>query len=127
MSSLIHLVLVVILAFPARGLAEDSPTKHTAECAARMAIIYEAVQAYRRAHGGEVPRRLTELCPRFLDNPGVLSCPRATASGRFTPANRELWTNARHEEFGSYNWEFSAGTRAESLGRRRGAGGLASR
>lgn len=97
-------------AFSALGAdkTELPSANHDRECAARLSLIHEGLQAYRRQHEGALPRRLSDLHPQFIADAALLNCPIATASGRFTPGRRDIWTNARQETLGSYNWEFSS-------------------
>ncbi|MCS6950602.1 MAG: hypothetical protein NZ520_09090 [bacterium] len=49
-----------------------------AQCQQNMQEIYAAIERYRQRNGGQYPKDLNELAPRYLAEAGKLKCPADT-------------------------------------------------
>lgn len=58
-----------------------SSSRQIAQCQQNMMEIYAAVERYRQRNGGQYPKELNELVPRYLSEAGKLKCP-ADTSGK---------------------------------------------
>jgi hypothetical protein len=50
------------------------------ECKARLLLIYDGIQQYRRDHK-ELPKRLSDMVPEYFADPGILYCPLGKLAG----------------------------------------------
>jgi hypothetical protein len=82
--------------------AEDSVA-----CGARLRRIMEALDWYRRRHGGAVPESLSALLGGYLDDETILKCPYVERTGRSKGwrygFRDEVWSDRQT----SYAYEFS--------------------
>jgi hypothetical protein len=89
---LCHVIASVLLIAVASGGYQAhvrAKSRNLAQCQRNLRLIYQAVEAYRRDHGGDYPLVLTQvtrehargdegLYPRYIRDPRVFLCPEAS-------------------------------------------------
>jgi len=79
------------------------------DCDRQARKIFEALQAWRRMHGGKYPESLIELAKAGLIKPGSIHCPTALAELRNASSDHQLSQSQRegHDPPGVYEYEMS--------------------
>lgn len=106
---------VLLIAFAYRQYRDHvtSGSRNLAQCQRNLRLIYRAVQAYRKDHGGDYPPVLMDLppgvgseglYPHYIRDPQVFVCPAVTSvTVSLDPVRQsyryDLWTNPGFGQF----------------------------
>src|SRR5437868_5324331 len=71
---------VSLLLFPSTIRAVDSAEADREACRKNLDTIYKAIQAYRTDHK-DLPAWLSDLVPKYIKDPNVLTCPVVRRTG----------------------------------------------
>src|SRR6185503_3794015 len=75
-------ILAVFFGWIDRAAGQDDPGAQVKEaCQKNLQTIHQALEAYRVDHK-DVPNWLSDLVPKYLPNPNVLTCPNARETGQ---------------------------------------------
>jgi hypothetical protein len=90
----------------ARGAGLEDRDK---ACAARLGMVLEAIQAFRRRNGA-LPSNLNQLYEQgFVAEPHLLVCPSAEQSGNYASLPQGMLSSTRTSGVASYEYEFADG------------------
>lgn len=77
-------------------------------CRVRLHMLYEALQAFRRRNGGQLPETLSELYPEYVAELTTFACPMAEASGDFQLGEDFLQDFFKNDGLTNYSYEFTS-------------------
>jgi hypothetical protein len=80
--------LAALLLLPPNIRAADNPDDDRDACRKNLETIYKAVQSYRREHK-DLPSWLSDLVPKHLKDPNVLTCPGTRKTGNVNTLGTE--------------------------------------
>jgi hypothetical protein len=94
----------------AQGRPLDGASEACLDCDRQTRKVFEALQAWRRMHGGNYPDSLIELAKAGLIKPGSIHCPTAFAELRNASSEHQLSQSRRedHDPPGAYEYELSS-------------------